>query len=439
MKTWQPRKREEARDDVDEALMEDAEASFYEEDVEEEEGEEGADNPLWMDVVKALNQSSDEKIRRAILGAAAGDREAREALIVFVREHLVRLGGDPDEAKALFVRFYGLDAIDDLVLDDSVGEIFVNGAKNIWIERAGERTKTDRSFRDNEDLLRVIGNLLRFDRKSVSRDNPVVESRLADGSRVTIAIPDVAEEPTMMIRKFDNFLVTQEKLLDVGTLDASMADFIARAVRGRSNIVCYGATGSGKTSLLKYLISLLDPKLRIGSLETTFELHWRQAHPDRNGFAYAQDMKTGRTMDELFNLVLRSSPDAIIVGEVRSREALAMMHAFRRGHFGFSSFHTQSAETFMDDFRDVIVQYGNQANDEDLRYWIASSVDLLISMKKYDDHVRRVDRITEMIHDHAARTYRLQDLFVYDEDQRRFLQVGEPSASLSLKWKKAQA
>lgn len=343
-------------------------------------------------------------------------------------------------AKKVYEDNYGLGAIDDLFHDPTINEISVNGAEHIWIERGGLKYRLDRRFKNDEDVMRVIRLLLQFDKKDITVQEPMRESRMADGSRLTLMIPPVAKRPYIMIRKFEAFDLTTENLVNAGTVNEEMVEWLKKVVRGRANILVIGETGSGKTSLLKWLIGLTDDRLRIGTIETNFELKLDEKYPDRNIFCYEEQENLGITMSDLFRKTLRSTPDIIIVGEARGEEAEQMINAMRRGHPGsMSTIHTNSAETAIDDLAEMINMDGRRRDPIQLRHRVASAIDLIIQIHRFDETgIRRVTRITEVVTDTANYDYRLEDIFRYELDpenprEGEFKRVGKLSEQLKRK------
>lgn len=356
---------------------------------------------------------------------AMGDKTAQlhvKAMIKKIIENDYNLARPPVSDKLveeIYANNYGLGVIDDLYNDKSINEIWVNGWDQVWIEKGGFKYRLkDKKFKSDEDIIRIIRLLLQFDKKDITTQEPMQESRMLDGSRVTVLIPPVSKRPNINIRKFEAFDVSTEKLLEVGTLTQEMADWLTKAVRGRSNALIIGETSSGKTSLLKWLVGLMDPGLRLGTIETNFELKIDEKYPDRNIFSYEEHPELGIYMSDLFKKCLRSSPDIIICGEARGEEADELIRAMRRGHPGsIGTIHTNSPETTIDDVAEMINEDGKRRDPIQLRYRVASALDLIIQIRRFDDTgVRRVTRITEVIANPNTLEYSLNDIFRYEVD-----------------------
>lgn len=317
----------------------------------------------------------------------------------------------------IYVNNYGLGAIDDLFHDQSINEIWVNGYDHIWIEKNGIKQRLkEKSFKSDEDIVRVIRLLLQFDKKDITVQHPMQESRMLDGSRITVLIPPVAKRPYINIRKFEAFEVTTENLLKVGTLDEEMVEWLRKAIRGRANVLIIGETGSGKTSFLKWMVDLMNPKLRLGTIETNFELKIDEKYPDRNIFSYEEHPELGINMGELFKKCLRSSPDIIICGEARGAEADELIRAMRRGHPGsVGTIHTNSPETSIDDIAEMINEDGRRRDPVQLRHRVASALDLIIQIRRFEDTgIRRITRVTEVVPNSDTLDYKLNDIFKFE-------------------------
>lgn len=318
----------------------------------------------------------------------------------------------------IYRNHYGLGPIEDLVNDPSINEVFVNSYDHVWIEKNGKKTRIESEFKSDEDVMRIIRLLLQFNHQDISIQDPMKESRMLNGSRITILIPPASKHPTICIRKFDAFEVSTDNLIQEGTINQEMADVIQKLVSGRANMMLIGETGAGKTSLLKWLIGLMDEKLRIGTIETNFELKVDEKFPERNIISYEEHLELGVTMSALFKKMLRSSPDVIICGEARGAEADDMIHAFRRGHPGsIGTMHTNSVETMVDDICEMINDDGKNRDPKQLRYRVASSIHFVIQIRRCDDGVRRLVRLSEVIPNPETLDYEINDIFVFDQDK----------------------
>lgn len=373
---------------------------------------------------------------------ASGDSDARRSVIMLIKKIIEKdrnLAAPPlsDKlARQIYTDNYGLGAIDDLVHDRSINEIWINGYNHIWIEKAGIKTRLERRFKDNEDVMRVIRLLLHFDKKDITIQEPMRESRMLDGSRLAILIPPVAKHPYVNIRKFESFDFTTESLIQEETLNEEMVDWLSLAVKGRANILVIGETSSGKTTLLKWLTTFMDNKLRLGIIETNFELKLDEKYPERNLFSYEERPELGISMGDLFKKCLRSSPDIIICGEARGPEADELIRAMRRGHPGsIGTIHTNSPETAVDDLAEMINEDGNRRDPVFLRYRVASAIDIIVQMHRLEETgKRKITRISEVVTRSIEEDPQVSDIFIYNHE-RGFEKRGAVTEGLKKKLK----
>lgn len=381
--------------------------------------------------VDAENKQFNEILARAVLGDETSTKQLKE----FIRQYL------NDEKKytkeqieimtqEIYMNNFGLSAIDDLVKDDSVNEIWVNGADHVWIEKGGLKKRLkDRKFRNNDEVIRVMRQMLQYDRKEINSTMPVAESKLLDGSRLTFAIPPASSYPVMNIRKFKGFEVTEENVLRSRTIDREMLDWFKLIIRGRANILVIGETGSGKTSFLKFLCDYIDPKLRVGTVESNLELKLTDKYPERNIFEYEAHEEIGVDLGMLFRLCLRSSPDIIILGEARgSEESEALINSMRRGHPGsIGTIHTNSADTAIDDLMEMIMEDGKKREPPLLKHRIANAIEFIVQAHRYEDGKRRIVRVTEVIpilEEDVFGKYKLNDIYKHKQFGDVFTKVG---------------
>lgn len=374
-----------------------------------------------------------EVLQRCVLG----DKNAQVQIKFLIRQILeqsnITINTDDIEylVDEIYRNNYGLGAIDDLIADDSINEIWVNGYDQIWIEKGGIKTRLNRRFKSDEEVVRVMRQMLQFDKKDINPLNPTIESKLIDGSRITFAIPPVALRPTINIRKFRAFELTEHNLLLHETITKEMLEFMKIIIKGRANLLIIGETGSGKTSFLKFLCDYISPKLRLGTIESNFELKLSEKYPDRNIFEYEAHEELGRTLGFLFKLCLRSSPDIIILGEARgAEEAEQLINAMRRGHPGsIGTIHTNSAETAIDDIVEMILEDGKKREPSLLKHRVANAIEFIIQAHRFEDTgERKITRITEVVSiedENSYGKYELNDIFVYDVKNRQFRQTGK--------------
>lgn len=380
------------------------------------------------EITDPKNKTDNEiKIHNQLLNhCAMGDKNAQKQIKAMIKKIIEKnnrlgflsLGNVPIKilVKKIYENNYGLGAIDFLINDKSISEIWVNGYDNIWIQKNGKAQRVlEKSFKDNEDVERIINLMLQYNHKDITKQKPMEEARMLDGSRLTVLIPPVSDRPCINIRKFDAFEVSTESLLKAKTINEEMETWTEKAVKGRSNILIIGETNSGKTSFLKWTIGLMNPKLRIGTIESNFELKLSKKYPNRNIFAYEEHPELGILMGDLFTKCLRSSPDVIICGEARGSEANELIKAMRRGHAGSeSSIHTNSPETAVDDLGEMINEDGKRRDPILLRNRIANAIDLIYQIKRLDDGSRKVVKISEVVANNEDFTFEIKDIFKYE-------------------------
>ncbi|WP_149026952.1 CpaF family protein [Novibacillus thermophilus] len=334
--------------------------------------------------------------------ARAGDKKAVAETKTLVREQLydMRINATNDLIQDIFNVIWGLGQIQHLYDDPEVNEIWVNGAgENVWVEREGRRVKAHGvMFQHDDEVMEIQARLLSNENKEINRSTPVVEAKMADGSRITLTRPDETPHPTITIRKHRIKGLTTEKLLYYGTLNQEVVDLLAQLVRGRANILLIGPTSSGKTSLLRWLTQFIDPNLRIGVLESTYELALDQYLKGRNIITFEEQKHLDRTLLNQFHTMLRLSPDIVILGEARGAEADQLVKTFRRGHPGsMGTIHSNSPEASIQDLVDMIMEDGRSWDSSHLYLRVARSVDVVIQLHvEPGTGIRRVWRITEV-------------------------------------------
>ena len=293
----------------------------------------------------------------------------------------------------------GFGPIQPLLEDDAVTEVMVNGPNNVYVERDGKLIKTDVTFRDDEHVLQVIDRIILPLGRRVDSDNPTVDARLPDGSRVNAVIPPVAiDGPSITIRKFSKDKLTVEQLIEFGSLTRDMAEFLRACVVSRLNIVISGGTGSGKTTLLNVLSGFIPVNERIVTIEDAAELQLHQEHVVRLETKPPNvDGRGAVTIRDLVRNSLRMRPDRIIVGEVRGGEALDMLQAMNTGHDGsLTTAHANSPRDALSRLETMALMAGLDMPLKVIREQIASAVDLIVQQPRLRDGTRKVTYISEV-------------------------------------------
>lgn len=312
--------------------------------------------------------------------------------------------------------FSGLGPIEKQMMDPDVTEIMINGTHNVYIEKNGKKQLTDIKFDSDQQLMYVIQKILTPTRRRVDETVPYTDICLPDGSRVNIIIPPLAlDGPTITIRKFLKKIVKAEDLIELGTLDRKMADFLIACIKGKINMIFAGATGSGKTTTVGVLSSYISNDERTITIEDTAELHLAQDHVVRLETKPANIEGKGEiSIRDLFRNTLRMRPQRIILGEIRSAEALDMLQAMCSGHNGaLSVIHANTPEEVLHRLETMILMSGIPISLEAIHRQIASSLHLIIQQDQLSDGVRKITKVTQ-VNGLKNGWVNLEDIFVYD-------------------------
>ncbi len=328
----------------------------------------------------------------------------------------------PDEfallRQAILDDVLGFGAIEPLVRDKQCSEIMVNGANTIFAEVNGKLVETQYTFDDEDHILWTAHRIVRPLSRQLNRENPMVDARLPDGSRVHIVTsPSAINGTTITIRKFPEKRLTIEDLLRFGSLTHDVADFLEACVRTRLNIVVSGGTGSGKTTLLNVLSAYVPDDERIVTIEDAAELQLWQRHVVRLETAPpipGGDGKTGQlTIRDLVRGSLRMRPDRVVVGECRGGEAFDMLQAMNTGHDGsLTTIHSNTPRDCVARLETLCLMSGMDLPVPVIRRQIVSAIDMVIQITRIKDGSRKVTQITE-IQGMEGENVTLQDLFLY--------------------------
>ena len=302
--------------------------------------------------------------------------------------------------KEIYDEALRLGPLEDLIADDSVTEIMVNGPHQVYVERGGRLTLTDQQFLDDASVMAVIERIIAPLGRRCDESQPYVDARLADGSRVNAIIPPLAlSGPTITIRKFSKKKLTPEDFVRFGTWTHNAAEFMKACVLMRKNIVVAGGTGSGKTTLLNLLSGYIPPTDRIVTVEDAAELRLVQPHVVRLEARPPNIEGRGAvTIRDLVKNCLRMRPDRIIVGECRGGEALDMLQAMNTGHDGsLTTVHANSPRDVIARLETMVLMSGMELPSRAIREQIASAVDVIIHESRMSDGSRKVVAISEVV------------------------------------------
>ena len=363
-------------------------------------------------VVDALNKR-DEKH-----GGVTSEAETRNIIEGALEQHAAAMARPERNriAQEIFDSIRGLGPLEKLLSDDSISEIMVNGAKQVFIERKGKLVQTDVSFYDNDQLLNVIDRIVSPLGRHIDEANPMVDARLPDGSRVNAVIPPLSlKGPLLTIRKFSRNPLTIENLVSYGSLNFKMAAFLEACVKGKLNIVVSGGTGSGKTTLLNVLSAYIPYDERIVTIEDAAEIQLQQKHVLTLEARPANLEGAGQiTIRDLVRNALRMRPDRIIVGEVRGGEALDMLQAMNTGHDGsLTTGHANSARDMLARLETMVLMAGMNLPMSAIRQQIASAIDIIVQQARMRDGSRKIIGIHEVV-GMEGDVIVTQEIFTYD-------------------------
>ena len=311
----------------------------------------------------------------------------------------------------------GLGPLEPLLRDESITEIMVNGPRQIYIERAGKLEMTNVAFQNDDHVMRIIDRIIAPIGRRIDESSPMVDARLTDGSRINAIIPPLPlVGPVLTVRKFATSPLTVEDLIRFGTATPEMFDFLKASVQARLNVFVSGGTGSGKTTTLNVLSSFIPNDERIITIEDAAELQLRQEHvvtlearpPNIEG-------RGAIPIRELVRNALRMRPDRIIVGEVRSGEALDMLQAMNTGHDGsMSTGHANNPRDMLHRLETMVLMAGVDLPLRAIREQIAAAVDLIVHTARLKDGSRKVIAITE-VQGMEGDVIVMQDVFTWEQ------------------------
>jgi len=312
---------------------------------------------------------------------------------------------------------FGLGPLEPLLQDPTISDILVTTPKLVYVERGGKLYRTPVEFKDNAHLMRIIEKIVSRVGRRVDESYPMVDARLPDGSRVNAVVPPIAVDgPILSIRRFGTTRLTDKDLVANLTLTEGMMDLLQACVRSRLNIIITGGTGSGKTTFLNVLSTVIPEAERIVTIEDAAELQLRQVHVARMEARPPNVEGAGAvTIRQMVINALRMRPDRIIVGEVRGEEALDMMQAMNTGHDGsLTTIHANSPRDAISRIEVMLGMANSNMSIRSIRQQITSAVDLFVQVARFSDGSRRVTHITECVgmEGDMATT---QDIFLFEK------------------------
>jgi pilus assembly protein CpaF len=318
-------------------------------------------------------------------------------------------------AEELIEETTGLGPLAPLMADPAITDILVNGPNQVWVERFGRLEHTSIRFRDHEQIARVIERIAAAVGRRIDTASPMVDLRLVDGSRVNATLPPVTiDGPTISIRRFGRRRLRRDDLLGLAMMSREMLGFLDVSVRSRANVLISGGTGAGKSTLLGALAEIIPASERIITVEDTAELILDQEHWIRMETRPPNVEGRGRiTARDLVTNCLRMRPDRIIVGEVRSGEALDMLQAMNTGHDGsMTTIHSNSPRDALSRLETMVLMAGLELPSRAIREQITSAVNLIVHVRRYEDGVRRIESVSELT-GMEGNTPLLQEIFAF--------------------------
>jgi pilus assembly protein CpaF len=314
----------------------------------------------------------------------------------------------------------GLGPLAPLLADPAVTDVLVNGFDQVYVERFGRLIKTDVRFRDDEHVQRVIERMAARVGRRIDQASPMVDMRLPDGSRVNATMPPVSlDGPTISIRRFGRQRLRRTDLLRLGMFTKEMLTFLELAVKARKNVLISGGTGAGKSTLLGALAEAIPETERVVTIEDTAELILDQEHVVR--METRPPNVEGRGVITSRDLVinsLRMRPDRIIVGECRGAEALDMLQAMNTGHDGgMTTVHANSPRDALSRLETMVLMAGLELPSRAIRDQIVSALHIVVSVRRFDDGVRRVESVAEITGMESG-TPLMQDIFRFQQTGR---------------------
>ena len=372
-------------------------------------------NRIHMELIEDLgrqlfNTNLDEVTLRQRVHDELHDRLAKEPGIA--REDRERI------ANELTADIVGHGPLERLLEDDTVTEIMVNGAHDVWVERQGRLHRTPVRFTDDDHLRRIISKIVAQVGRRIDESSPMVDARLPDGSRINATIPPLSlSGPLLTIRKFGKQRLNMEALIKKAALLPETAELLEKCVKARLNILIAGGTGSGKTTMLNSLSAAIPDSERIITIEDAAELSLNQRHVLRLEARPKNIEGDGEiSIRDLVRNSLRMRPDRIVVGEVRGAEALDMLQAMNTGHDGsLSTLHANSPRDALARLETMVLMSGYDLPLRAVREQIASALDLLIQIERMSDGTRRVVAVTE-VQRMESEVITLQDLYTFKVD-----------------------
>lgn len=343
-----------------------------------------------LDEIDLAYDVTDDEIREVI----------KNQIIIASKQTPISLAKRQEIENHVYNSLRKLDVLEDLLSDEAITEIMINGPDNIFIEKNGRVIKSNECFSSEEKLEDIIQNIVAQNNKIVNQSNPIVDTRLSDGSRVNIVLkPAAVDYSTVSIRKFPKEQMTMDRLLEYGSISEEQVEFIRKLVQARYNIFVSGGTGSGKTSFLNAMAEYIPSDERVITIEDSAELQLKNVDNLVRLEARSANLEGNNEISirDLLKTSLRMRPDRIIVGECRGPEAIEMLSACNTGHDGSASTgHSNSCEDMLSRLETMVLM-GAQIPVSAIRSQIAAGIDIIIQLGRLRDKSRKVLEIAEVV------------------------------------------
>ncbi len=343
------------------------------------------------------------KLNLSLSDLSDEDLKTRIEEIVFdkYKDQYISVQDRVDIVESVYSSIRGFGILDSIIADDNITEVMINGPENVFIEENGKLRKIDKTFESKKRLEDIIQKIVALSGREVNQANPIVDTRLPDGSRVNVVLPPISLiGPVITIRKFSKTPMTIDKLISYGSITQDIADKLEKLVRAKYNIFVSGGTGSGKTTFLNALSNYIpkderiitiedSAELQITNIENLVSLETRNANTSGVGEISIRD---------LIKSSLRMRPERIVVGEVRGGEALDMLQAMNTGHDGsLSTGHANSTDDMLSRLETMVLQGSAGLPLEAIRQQIASALDIIIHLSRLRDKSRKTMEISEVV------------------------------------------
>ena len=362
-----------------------------------------------------LNQMEDDLLEEAI----------EHLIIEEIQDEYITIEERVDITERIFNSIRGLGLLDSIIKDDQITEVMINGPQDIFVEKAGKLYKLEQKFDDERQLEDIVQKIVGQAGREVNQANPIVDTRLPDGSRVNVVLPPISlNGATVTIRKFSKTPMTIEQLLKFGSITPEVAHVLELLVKAKYNIFISGGTGSGKTTFLNALSSYIPHDERVITIEDSAELQIEGIdNLVRMETRNANTAGSGAvTIRDLIKSSLRMRPERIIVGEVRGGEALDMLQAMNTGHDGsLSTGHANSTRDMLSRLETLVLQGSEGLPLAAIRQQIASAVDIIIHLSRLRDKTRRTTEISEVL-GYENGEILINPIYRFEEDEKSTLE-----------------